>query len=457
MESAGHSGDGGYNYEFVDTPLERVICVMCHLPSREAYLTECCGHVFCKSCLNKEETTACPMCSDKNFKTFHNKQINRQVRGLLVYCVNKGKGCKWKGEVNDVRNHLETSDGCQFEEVKCLNECEEMVQRRFLMRHLESECQHRDVECQYCLGKIKLSSANGTDCTHFEECPKLPLLCPNDCEVMEMRMILRDDMEAHRKECPLEIIQCEYHSVGCEVRMFRKMQREHYEENMAKHLRLTKDEVASTKAELALTKSELLPKINNLEVMLKILTSSSSIDLTSVCPDPSLLSSQAEWSIQLATMETAALMNEQTCPAFLRVPNVFDFESGSVDWSRYIFSHERGYRMEFSLYPYLADDNVEVSLELTKGPYDEDLQWPLRAKFQVTLLNQIIDDEHVSVTLSYDDNTPVYVTRRRLQDDEIFDHDFYGFDLISSRDLHKITPTCAYIKNNCMLLKVCKL
>ena len=73
--------------------------------------------------------------------------------------------------------------------------------------------------------------------------------------------------------------------------MLLKKQREHDEENIEKHLCLTKDELASTKAELALTKSEMLPKINNLKVIFKILTSSGSIDLTSVCSDPSLLAS----------------------------------------------------------------------------------------------------------------------------------------------------------------------
>ena len=161
MEAAGHSGDDGYNYEFVDTPVDCDICVIGHLPSREPYMTECCGHVFCKSCLDKEEATACPMCSDKHFNTFYNKQINRQVRGLLVYCINKEKGCEWKGEVKDIGEYLENIDSCQFEEVKCPNECEEIVQRRYLTRHVESECQHREVECQYCHDKIKMLFADG--------------------------------------------------------------------------------------------------------------------------------------------------------------------------------------------------------------------------------------------------------------------------------------------------------
>ena len=42
-------------------------------------------------------------------------------------------------------------------------------------------------------------------------------------------------MEAHRKECPLEMIECEYHSVDCEVRMARKDQEQHDNEKMKEH------------------------------------------------------------------------------------------------------------------------------------------------------------------------------------------------------------------------------
>ena len=43
-------------------------------------------------------------------------------------------------------------------------------------------------------------------------------------------------MEAHRKECPLEMIQCEYHNVGCEVRMARKDMERLRKETMEEHL-----------------------------------------------------------------------------------------------------------------------------------------------------------------------------------------------------------------------------
>ena len=55
-------------------------------------------------------------------------------------------------------------------------------------------------------------------------------------------------MEAHRKECPLEMIQCEYHSVGCDTRMLRMNKQVREEENTKQHLMLTKD---STEDKLA--------------------------------------------------------------------------------------------------------------------------------------------------------------------------------------------------------------
>ena len=115
---------GGYDYEFVDAPHDRYICKICHLPSRDPYLSECCGHLFCKSCLDNVKnassiTNACPVCRDRLFKTFANKAIDREVKELLVYCTNKVKGCAWQGELSHISNHLEKSDGCPFEMIQC--------------------------------------------------------------------------------------------------------------------------------------------------------------------------------------------------------------------------------------------------------------------------------------------------------------------------------------------------
>ena len=128
-----NNGGGGYEYHFVATPPDWLMCNICHYPSRDPYLSGCCGHTFCKSCLEgaKKATTisdACPICRNEEFVTIPHKQADRTVRSLHVFCTNKEKGCEWQGEVNNIVSHVTNSDGCQFEEVICTNGCGMCVQ-----------------------------------------------------------------------------------------------------------------------------------------------------------------------------------------------------------------------------------------------------------------------------------------------------------------------------------------
>ena len=51
---------GGYEYKFVNPVPDRCLCNICHLPSRDAYMTgQCCrGLTICKSCLDQWQITA---------------------------------------------------------------------------------------------------------------------------------------------------------------------------------------------------------------------------------------------------------------------------------------------------------------------------------------------------------------------------------------------------------------
>ena len=328
---------GGYDYDFTVTLPDRLMCKVCHFPSRDPCLSVCCGHTFCMQCSDatRSATKACPICRDGIFPVVRNKQSEREIKSFYIFCSNKEKGCEWQGELNDINNHLGYSDGCQFQEVKCSNECGKMIQRRYLTSHVETECPRRKVNCQYChdtgehlfiegqhkeeCPKLPLPCPNKcefaailrenmkahrsvcqleivkclnkcgkqfvrqcllthmeTECSnrtvecihchalgphsqikgaqHGKLCPKLPLPCPNKCEVGN---VLREDMEAHRKECPLEMIQCEYYSVGCEVRMARKDQEKHDNEKMKEHLMMTKENAFQAKNQLSLMKDHL--------------------------------------------------------------------------------------------------------------------------------------------------------------------------------------------------------
>ena len=322
MATATPNNIGGYRYSFVDKLEDRLLCKICHLPCRDPYLSVCCGHLFCKSCLDQKASenanNVCPVSHDEEFKTFPNKAIDREVRALQIYCTNREKGCEWQGELSSINNHIESNNGCQFEEMKCSNECGKMIRRQYLPCHVEMLCPRRKVNCQYChdTGEHQFITID-----HKKECPKLPLPCPNKCEVgsvpradleahrkecqleivnclnkcgkqferrlsnshMETECVNRivecshchtlglhneindaqhrnlcpklplpcpnkckivsvpcEDMEAHRKECPLEIIQCEYHDLGCEIMIVREDQEKHDNEKMKEHLMMTK-------------------------------------------------------------------------------------------------------------------------------------------------------------------------------------------------------------------------
>jgi len=158
MAIATPTGVGEYDYQFVTAPPDWLVCNICHCASIEPYVSDCtcCGNTFCKLCLHGAKqafilANACrPVCQSKEFTTKPHEQAGRAISSLHVFCTNKEKGCEWQGEVNDIINHLVNSDGCQFEEVKCSNDCGKHLQRQYLTSHVEDECVHRKVDCQYC-------------------------------------------------------------------------------------------------------------------------------------------------------------------------------------------------------------------------------------------------------------------------------------------------------------------
>ena len=273
--------------------------------------------------------------------TFPNRQGDRETRSLHMYCTNKEKGCEWQGELNNINNHLGNSDGCQFEGVKCSNECGKMIERQCLPCHLEVLCPRRNIYCQYCHDTGEHQFIEGQ---HKEECPKHPLPCPNKCEVGS---VPREDMEAHRKECPLEMIQCEYHNVGCKVRMARQDQEKHKKEKMEEHLMMTKHKLTDTEAALANTESKLnnklasaLQRISTLEVLLYQATDKAVFRPTSV-----VLESSAEWSVMLAAMTVVSKSGDQECPVILKMPQFKSNKDNNVDWySNSFYTHNKGYK-----------------------------------------------------------------------------------------------------------------
>ena len=122
---------------------------------------------------------------------------------------------------------------CPFEEIECPNDCSIKLQRQFIVNHAGVECSRRKVVCQYCQLSEEYQFIEGQ---HKEECPKFPMNCPNKCEISD---IPREDLIAHKLDCPLEVVECKYYNIGCRDTMPRKDQCKHEKEKMEKHLHLT--------------------------------------------------------------------------------------------------------------------------------------------------------------------------------------------------------------------------
>ena len=96
----------------------------------------------------------------------------------IISCPNMEKGCEWRGEPYQIGNHLENTEGCQFQEVACYQKCGWMIQRQHLMSHVQTECPQRQVNCQYCNVQGEYQFIEGD---HLGECPMLSSPCPNNC------------------------------------------------------------------------------------------------------------------------------------------------------------------------------------------------------------------------------------------------------------------------------------
>ncbi|XP_065904789.1 TNF receptor-associated factor 4-like [Dysidea avara] len=466
---------GGYEFDFVGSPPDMLLCRICLHPTRDPYLIVCCGYNICKSCLEKKNATStlnntCILCRSGEFPTTPNKQIDRLVKSLQVFCTNKDKGCEWQGEVNDVGNHLESSDGCRFVEVNCPNYCRISMQRQNLTKHVETECVRRRVDCQYCHITEEYQIIDGE---HKEQCPKLPLPCPNKCDVdnipreeisthmmrcpfeevecinencgktllrqnlakhVEMEClrrkivcqfcsirdefqfiegehkklcpgillpcpnkcdigtIKRGDMEEHLKICPLESIHCEYHEVGCTDVITRANQVKHNKEEMEKHLSYTKSELTSRNQQIAALENTLQAvqrRVNELETR----------QLPAAWQNINALEQQLQNTLQYGQhLNISSLKSTAVCPVTIKLPNFANTKKTDQIWFTTFFIDEGVYKLKFCVNLAGHDSgrgtHLSLCLYLMKGPNDGRLQWPLRRKITIKLLNQIKDNHH---------------------------------------------------------------
>ena len=191
-----------------------------------------------------------------------NGERPQKVGGFRVFCVNKESGCKWKGDINTISKHLEGN--CQFRDIPCPY-CETLIRRQQLSHHVKHECVRRIVKCTYCYqfrGEFQHFQI------HLMKCPYSPLTCPRGCSG---DTILRRDLKAHEKVCGLVQVKCKFYKMGCAAVMARKDQESHNVLNLQNHLELVirdRDFMASRIADVECELAEIRMANENLHYQL---------------------------------------------------------------------------------------------------------------------------------------------------------------------------------------------
>ena len=187
----------------------------------------------------QNDNNSCPSCNTNEFTTFPDKRLKRSLYAFRVYCSHRGAGCEWVGELLDLERHLNLQPlpeklllGCQFSEVHCTC-CVHSFQRRYIQSHQVDDCLQRPFACEHC-NDYKSTYEVVTE-THYKVCAYFSLSCPEHCG----KYFPRHEIPGHvSRDCPLTIVLCDFHIVGCKIEIARKDIPTHINDSLAGHMSL---------------------------------------------------------------------------------------------------------------------------------------------------------------------------------------------------------------------------
>ena len=71
-----------------------------------------CGHVSCKTCIERLQVKRYPICKEEEFAMFPDKRLQKSLNKVKVRCTWQKSGCDWMGELSELESHL--SIQCEF-------------------------------------------------------------------------------------------------------------------------------------------------------------------------------------------------------------------------------------------------------------------------------------------------------------------------------------------------------
>ena len=399
--------------------------------------------------------------------------------GEMIYCRNKEKGCEWMGEVNDLEDHLEKSNGCQYVDVRC-PDCNTELERHQLIDHVIIECPVQIVDCRFCFTTGTREFIEGQ---HKLDCF---VSCPNKCGI---ERISGEDLDEHKKICPSAIVQCDYHAMGCECgSMVRRDMEVHSKENVIEHLLLTRNFLDKTAQEyqdfkeqhdafvletditirdlerkmqqITLKNFKAEEQINELEKQLKAMKQKGGGPQSHDVRSWLSISWDGDDNVQAVTTGDNDVNLIPVLPVYVKMSGFDKHRRSNARWySDSFFSHKGGYKMclqikASGLGSTVRDVYVSVLLHLMKGPHDDELPWPITKTFYIKLLNQVSNTNHWVRYACFDTALNNLICTRVTGDYEM---SYFGrgcFDYIPIKKISKIKPTCQYVKDDSIIFVI---
>ena len=415
---------GGFDYELVDPPPPDILqteCPVCLLTVREPYQVKCCGYSYCHSCIEciEAKKAPCPTCKHSNVDIFPDKNLQKEILELKVYCTLKKDGCDWTGKMEQLHLHLNEDpqpekrlNGCQFVKVDCFYECGDNLQRQYMEKHESELCPKRPFSCEHCHNY----ESNYQDVTsnHWPVCGYFPIYCPKECG----SFLQRKKVDSHiENECPLTVIKCDFHHVGCTVELHRKDIPEHLRKNIYIHTFLLATSFSKISEENTAYKNKIsMLKKENEKLIAKRQELVQRIEKEKLEPieheirhfERSILKFE-----DVLKRQTQTLLPSTTIPLGPHTLIMKDFQKLRVKetpwYSPPVYTHHQGYKIGLVVFANGWGDGkgkyLSVFVHFIGGEFDNTLKWPFRGEISFQLLDQISGKQNVSYTVIYNDQT----------------------------------------------------
>ena len=419
----------GYDCEFVETPSDAAQggeCPVCLLVLKEPCLISCCGHKYCRVCIErvKKDTKPCPLCNEPDFSFLQERALERYLRDLDVWCCYKKVGCEWRGKLGKYEQHSNKTPspesqviGCQFVEEECMHECGEWFQRQHITAHQTQQCKKRPYSCDYC--RDYSSTFEEVTKIHYPQCNKYPVDCPNKCREYSFE---RQELATHLKcECPLTLVNCPFYYAGCDVQIPRKDMSEHMKD-LAKHLTLFASVTHTIMRENQDLRETMKKMSQDHQDKMKAMQDEMEEKLQATQQDMQEQVQTTQESVK-ATEDTTENLTEKieelklALMRYAGFPKVYRVERTQNEvFLPGFYTHHNGYKMCIGVDPNGdgAGEGTHISIytRLMKGSCDDHMKWPFRGNITIQIVNQAGDHDHIEHTIQYNDETPDDVAGR---------------------------------------------